>query len=109
MPIAYNTESLPTDLPASFRLLVPEPVAHLVRTLEKLSGEGDDFGYDEFGYGTGIGKWRVEYRYTGFGGRVEVYLICAYAETTDDQELSYDTKINGHVRGKQFGNPSDCY
>jgi hypothetical protein len=62
-------------------------MAHFVGALEELPRECDDFGYDKFGYGPGVGEGRIENWNASFGGRKEVDLIRAYTEASDDQKL----------------------
>ena len=108
MPITYNPKSFATYFPTSFRLLIPKAMVHLIRTLEELSGECNDFGDNELGDRSRIGEGGVEYWDAGFRSRVQIDLICAYAEASDNQQLSRmeSVEVNSeYVCGKYLG----CY
>lgn len=87
MAIAYDAQRLATNLPAAFRLLVPEAVAHLPTALEILTGESDDLGNNELSDGARVREGRVEDGNASFGGGGEVDLVCTDAEAADDEKL----------------------
>lgn len=82
-----HTQSLATNLPALGANLVPGATVHLVGSVAELTGEGDDLGDDEFGHTAGVGERGVEDGDTMAGSKVEVDLVGANAEATNDKEV----------------------
>ena len=87
MSVAYDSECLATNFPAACRDLVPDSSTHFVRTFKELTGKRDDFGNDEFGYGSRVGEGGVKDGNASSGCGLEIDLICADAEAADDQKL----------------------
>lgn len=52
-----------------------------------MTGESDDFGDCEFGYGSRIGEGGVEDGNSELSSGFEVDLVCANAEAADDCEI----------------------
>ena len=62
-------------------------MAHLPAALKVLARKRDDFRDDELCDRARVGEGRVENGDTGFGCRVQVDLVRAYAEAANNQKL----------------------
>lgn len=85
--VANNTQSLASNLPALGADLVPGASVHLVGSIAKLTGKNDDLGDDQLSDTARVGEGGVEDGDTILGGELEVDLVGADTEATDDEEV----------------------
>lgn len=60
---------------------------HLIRSVAELAGKSDDLGDDQFGHTSRVGKRRVENSYSMMRCELNVHLVGANAETTNDEQV----------------------
>ena len=88
MSVTDNTERFSSDFPTSLGNLVPDTGTHLGGSIDVLTREGNDFGNDEFGNRTRVGKGRVKDGNTVLSGGQEVDLVGSDTKASNDEELS---------------------
>jgi hypothetical protein len=92
MSVTDNTECFTSNFPTSLGYFLPDTLVHLVGSVDELSREGNDFGNDEFGDGSRVGKGRVEDRDTFFSGVRQVDLVRSDAKASNNHELGVSIK-----------------
>ncbi len=87
MAIADYSEGFTPYLPAALGLLVPEACTQLRGALKELARENDELGHDKLGDGARVGEGRVEDRDTRQRSGLEIDLVGADAEASNNKEL----------------------
>jgi hypothetical protein len=82
-----HTESLATDFVAVGRDLLPVSLVHLQVPVTQLSRKEDDLSNDQLCDGAGVGEGRIEDSDTLLSSVLEIHLIRADTEASNDTEL----------------------
>ena len=88
MSIANDTKSLASYLPALRADLVPRASVKLIAAITQLSCKDNDLSDDEFGDGAGVREGGVEHADSVACSIFEIYLVRAYAEAADDDQVA---------------------
>lgn len=87
MTIADDTEGLAPNLPALRAHLVPGASVHLIGPVAELARKSDDLGDDQLSHTARVGKGRVENSYAMIRCELNIHLVRANAETTNDEQV----------------------
>jgi hypothetical protein len=87
MAISYYAQRLPSDLPALGAHLVPGPSVHLTAAVAQLTCERDDLANDELSDRARVREGRVEDADSMRRGVLEIDLVRADAEASDDNQV----------------------